>query len=262
MASSVVCNHLDAYLDDGTVDTTTHCSEPMTFVNPQIVDSNIVSDTVNWTKVQGSFIANGTETFITLGNFHDTAHTAHAPGFGAGGPGAYYLLDDVSVIATDAVADAGPDQVTSPMGDSVWVGDTTADYLPCYWYINGVLADSNISGFKVLPDSTTTYVMALDVCGNVTYDTAVVWVYPTAVGAVGAMHVLLYPNPSTTQLTVEGARGCSLTLTNALGQVVYTLAEAGLKQLVPLAGLAPGVYTLVAVNAVTGERTCRMVEKR
>ena len=83
-----------------------------------------------------------------------------------------------------------------------------------------------------------------------------------SVGAVGAMHVLLYPNPATTQLTVEGARGCSLMLTNALGQVVYTLAEAGLKQVVPLASLAPGIYTLAAVNAVTGERTCRMVEKR
>ena len=208
-------------------------------------------------------MAIGTEKFITLGNFLDSAHTSTLffNSTGEAG-GAAYLIDDVSVIATDAVADAGSDRVTSPMGDSVWVGDTTADYLPCYWYINGVLADSNISGFKVLPDSTTTYVMALDVCGNVTYDTAMVWVYPTAVGAVGALHVLLYPNPASTSVTVEGARGCALTLVDAVGQTVWSLREAGMKQVVPLEGLAPGIYTLAAVNAVTGERVVRMVEKR
>ena len=74
--------------------------------------------------------------------------------------------------------------------------------------------------------------------------------------------VKVYPNPATTQLTVEGARDCALTLVDAVGQVVWSLREAGMKEVVPLAGLAPGVYTLVAVNAETGERTCRMVEKR
>ena len=74
--------------------------------------------------------------------------------------------------------------------------------------------------------------------------------------------VKVYPNPATTQLTVEGARGCALTLVDAVGQTVWSLPEAGMKQVVPLASLAPGIYTLAAVNAVTGERTCRMVEKR
>jgi Secretion system C-terminal sorting domain len=152
--------------------------------------------------------------------------------------------------------------VTSPVGDSVWVGDTAADYLPCYWYVNGVLADSNKSGFKVHPDSTTSYVMALEVCGNVTYDTAVVYVFPAGLANLSPVHVLLYPNPATNIITVEGARGCTLTLTNTIGQVVYTLLDAGMKQMVPLAGLTPGVYTLAATNAVTGERVVRMVEKR
>jgi Secretion system C-terminal sorting domain len=105
-------------------------------------------------------------------------------------------------------------------------------------------------------------VMALDVCGNVTYDTAVVWVYPTSLTGLSLGHVLLYPNPASTSVTLEGARGCALTLTNALGQVVYTLSEAGMKEAIPLTGLAPGVYTLVASNNVTGERVVRMVEKR
>ncbi len=262
-SSGAGCNHIGAYFDDGTIDTTHECGPTRTNDTPQIRTDSIITDTLNWTRIQGTFVATGTERFMTIGNFSDSAHTSILEFNSTGEPmAAFYLIDDVSVIATDAVADAGPDRVTSAIGDSVWVGDTTADYLPCYWYINGVLADSNISGFKVLPDSTTFYVMALDVCGNVTYDTAVVWVYPTGLGTVSAMYVLLYPNPASTQLTVEGARGCALTLVDAVGQTVWSLREAGMKQVVPLEGLAPGVYTLVAANAVTGERTCRMVEKR
>ena len=72
----------------------------------------------------------------------------------------------------------------------------------------------------------------------------------------------VYPNPASTAVTLEGARGCALTLVDAVGQTVWSLREAGMKEVVPLAGLAPGVYTLVASNNETGERTCRMVEKR
>ena len=80
--------------------------------------------------------------------------------------------------------------------------------------------------------------------------------------AVAGDAVKVYPNPATTQLTVEGARGCGLTLVDAVGQAVWSLREAGMKETIPLTGLAPGVYTLVAVNAETGERVVRMVELR
>ena len=263
LASNWAIGQFGAYFDDGTIDTASACYAQKQYT-PQVVHPGVVMDSVNWTRILGSFTANGTETKITIGDFTDSAHSspvlmtplAYTP------INAAYILDDVSVIDMESVADAGPDRVTSPMGDSVWVGDTTADYLPCYWYINGVLADSNISGFKVLPDSTTTYVMVLDVCGNVTYDTAVVWVYPTSLTGLSLGHVLLYPNPASTSVTLEGARGCALTLVDAVGQAVWSLREAGMKETIPLTGLAPGVYTLVAMNSVTGERVVRMVEKR
>ncbi len=264
--SPFAVNDIGAYLDDGSIDTTTDCGRPKNYVTPQLNDTSILSDTATWTLVRGSFTANGSERFITIGDFFDTTQTAkivnysvvgHSTALGWG----MYLIDDVSVIAIDDTANAGPDAVTTPMGDSVWVGDTTG-YLPCYWYANGVLIDSNKAGFKVLPDTTTTYVLMLDVCGNITYDSATVYVFPTGMGAVMPMHVLLYPNPASTSVTLEGARGCALTLVDAVGQTVWSLPEAGMKQVVPLEGLLPGVYTLVAANAVTGERTCRMVEKR
>ena len=82
------------------------------------------------------------------------------------------------------------------------------------------------------------------------------------VAAVAGDAVKVYPNPATTQLTLEGARGCALTLVDAVGQAVWSLREAGMKETIPLTGLAPGVYTLVAMNSETGERVVRMVMLR
>ncbi len=102
-------NNIGAYLDGGYIDTTSHCYAPQTEYSPQIVETAIISDTLNWTKIQGSFVANGTEKFITIGDFFDTAHIAKIH-IVSTGTFAYYLIDDVSVIASDALATAGPDE--------------------------------------------------------------------------------------------------------------------------------------------------------
>jgi hypothetical protein len=60
-----------------------------------------LSEKVGWTKIQGSFMANGGENFITIGNFDNDANTDTL--FVTGGvhlvpwPYAYYFIDDVSV---------------------------------------------------------------------------------------------------------------------------------------------------------------------
>jgi len=70
-------------------------------VIPQVenTNGNIISDTTNWVNIQGTFIANGTETYLIIGNFRDDALTlvdtiiTNSPN----GYGAYYFIDDVSV---------------------------------------------------------------------------------------------------------------------------------------------------------------------
>ena len=64
----------------------------------QVYSDSIISDTVRWTAVSGSFIADSQYRFISIGNFFDNAHTdtinlmSEFPGV------AYYYVDDVSVI--------------------------------------------------------------------------------------------------------------------------------------------------------------------
>ena len=74
---------------------------------PQIENpsTNALTSKIDWTEVLGSFIANGGEQYITIGNFEDDAHTDTVyVGGGIQGIGwacAYYYIDDVSVTECD-----------------------------------------------------------------------------------------------------------------------------------------------------------------
>ncbi|MFZ4401635.1 MAG: gliding motility-associated C-terminal domain-containing protein [Bacteroidales bacterium] len=66
-------------------------------LQPQIENHNgIIKDTANWVKINGSFIANGGEKYLTIGNFKDNTHTNYID-IPSGAIGPYYSIDDVSV---------------------------------------------------------------------------------------------------------------------------------------------------------------------
>jgi hypothetical protein len=72
-------------------------------VIPQVINSssNIIADKDNWVKISGSFIAQGGERFVTIGNFSDssvvTSMNIPTPGAGVM-TDSYYFIDDVSVF--------------------------------------------------------------------------------------------------------------------------------------------------------------------
>lgn len=77
-------------------------------VIPQIENSaGPLQDTMVWKKISGQFVASGGEQYITIGNFHnDTTTTISQPG-SIGSYGAYYFIEDVSVMidSTTSVTD-------------------------------------------------------------------------------------------------------------------------------------------------------------
>jgi len=204
-------NHIGAYFDDGSIrigQDSVGCAQPQTAYTPQVFASSILTDTVNWTKVEGSFTASGTETFITIGNFSDKAHTAvvaitDTTGIAVAGTGwAYYMLDDVSVVPSDLPAYAGMD-TTINQGDSVFIGRN--EILPdIKWYANNVLLDSVNAGIWVKPNQTTTYVLEQSLCGSVKFDSVTVAVnVDTTIDTTEGVHYIsynkgftIYPNPS------------------------------------------------------------------
>ncbi len=262
-------NNIGAYLDDGTIDTVSsflNAAKPQIQYTPQILETAIISDTTNWTRIQGNFVANGSEKFITIGVFFDTAHTVHiADGVNITHVGAY-LIDDVSVIASDAVAYAGHDTTSMHAGDTVRLGSgINGDGMPCWWYKLGVTSAIDSGGtIYVHPDSTTTYVVMMDLCGTITYDTVTVFVGPSGVATSpfpSKGGVTCYPNPARDEVTVDGAKGCAIGIYDVLGRRVLT-SECGERSVVlDISGLTPGIYSLQITDMATGSKVVQKLVK-
>ena len=68
-------------------------------VTPQIQNtSGVLSSITSWMLVSGTFTAAGGEQYITIGNFNDDSSTTISQVGSVGSYGAYYFVDDVSVI--------------------------------------------------------------------------------------------------------------------------------------------------------------------
>lgn len=242
--NSYFIDKIGAYLDSGGICTTNSCL-PLTQFTPQIENTfGVIVDTLNWTKVEGTFIANGSETFITIGNFYSYANTNTIPGYGIFS-GNIYLIDDVSVIPSNLPAYAGGDTWVV-LGDSVFIGRTPEIGLECIWYVGTNVVDSG-AGIWVKPTTTTTYIVEQTLCGLIKRDTVIVSVFPTAVnGMANSKQLSIYPNPTNNTLTISQEKAIFHTavVVNNLGQVVgsYPLTEKENK--LDISALPTGVYYL------------------
>ena len=104
---------------------------------PQIVNTGIIYDTTQYTRVSGIYTANGGETRISIGNFNDNANTTkvYPPWITWSGTPvspAYYYLDDVSVTKLDI----GPD-VSLCAGDSALIVPNILEPSLNYSWSNG-----------------------------------------------------------------------------------------------------------------------------
>lgn len=84
---------------------TTYLFTPANFAYPhnfaQVFTDSILSDTINWFHIKGSFVADSAYQYITLGNFFDDAHTDTLVLPGGLKIESGYFIDDVCV-STDS----------------------------------------------------------------------------------------------------------------------------------------------------------------
>ncbi len=72
--------------------------------NPAVFTDSIIIDSLNWTKITGSFIADSSYSHIVIGNFFDDFNTDTVSFFANSQNNAYYYLDDVCVSTDSAFA--------------------------------------------------------------------------------------------------------------------------------------------------------------
>ncbi|HTN17528.1 MAG TPA: T9SS type A sorting domain-containing protein [Chitinophagaceae bacterium] len=200
---------IGAYVDNGDINDRDTPGNQILDVTPQVYAATVMDDTMHWEKIEGSFVAVGNETHITLGNFFaNTAITAISNTWGFSRQYSYYLFDDVAVVPIDLKADAGKDSHAEP-GKSVQigrVGDTTAMGLDCKWYHKGMLIDSgaviSVKGSTIV-GTVDTYVVVQTICGLSKSDTVTVKTVPLGMKEWNTNNTFsVFPNPSNGVLTI------------------------------------------------------------
>lgn len=200
-ASPYAIDALQIYFGDITLDTIKYCNTPLTYLTPQITNTlGIISDTLNWIKVENTFVANGTEKYLVIGNFKTDALTASSSSTTgmSGGVWSEYMIDDVSVIDFNLPAYAGPDKNIF-LGDSAFIGRPPEIGLDCTW-VTGTTTVGTGGGIWVKPSSTGTYsyVVTQNICGNIKTDTVNVNVSPSSINETSlfAQGIGVYPQPA------------------------------------------------------------------
>jgi Secretion system C-terminal sorting domain len=220
------------YFGDNTLDTINYCMNVITYLNPQIqYTGGIITDTLNWTPITGTFVANGNEKYMVLGNFKSNAATntlqTNPPSFAMT---ADIYIDDVSVMDLNLPAFAGADIWGIPT-NTVYLGrpcDVGIDEA-CMWYKlpNTTTAIDTAAGITITVAATTeTYMVKQDICGVIKFDTVVV--YSSGVGLTefqkNANSISLYPNPTnritTLDLGLLIGQDIKILITNCLGSLI------------------------------------------
>ena len=151
---------------------------PLDFVGktPTFACDSVIYDTVNWVKVEGSFIAQGGEQFLVLGNMWTNAQTLWS--YTAITPFqtyAYYYFDMISITAAPE-ADAGLN-VTITQGDSTQLSATGGSNYN--WQPTTGLSCANCSTTFAKPTQTTTYFVTVsDTLGCSQIDSVTITVQP------------------------------------------------------------------------------------
>jgi hypothetical protein len=87
---------------------------PYSYSNPvpidnysQVYTDSIISDTINWVKISGSFLSDSNYSYVSFGNFFNNSNTTHIS-LDTLSSFAYYFIDDI-IISTDSTYTGGID---------------------------------------------------------------------------------------------------------------------------------------------------------
>ncbi|MDP3557089.1 MAG: gliding motility-associated C-terminal domain-containing protein [Bacteroidota bacterium] len=153
----------------------------ITFQNPDIENLTIISDTLNWIKIQGVFLSLGSEKHMAIGNFRDDVNTNKIVTKTLTGIStediSYYFIDDVSVIEINPAKAANKDTVLVCANSTYTLGtDSTVDANYQWQPITG-LSCTNCPNPVITVTNNVKYVLTKQQCSATTKDSVVFKIY-------------------------------------------------------------------------------------
>jgi hypothetical protein len=257
--SQYISDGIDFYLDNGQLDTMVSIHNNTTGMYPNVIpqlrnaQGNVLTDTINWNLLMGSFIANGTEEYLTICNFKsDSLTTKVVINQNSTSSSSELLIDDVSVYPID-LANWLPPTYGCAIGDTALIGLPNYETPDAKWFTyNMVLIDSG-SQIKVKPLANgTKYICGIDMCNTMVFDTVEVRWWPLAIGNPRFKPWVLevYPNPASDLINIDVSTaliGQKIIVQDVTGKEVWQ-AIAKEKNSISLHGYAAGMYMVRVGN--------------
>jgi gliding motility-associated-like protein len=201
-SSSFAISNLGASFSNDSLVITSGSTPYLINAIPNIENSTVITDSLNWTQIQGIYLSNGTENFVTIGNFRDDANTQFLQVKPLNPPSkysySYYFVDDVSLIEINNANASILDTVYTRCSlDSVRVGTDSTEFANYSW--QAAIGGSGLSSLSCTncpnpiakPTLTTKYYLTKQQCSAITMDSVVVMVKtPTVIANAGPDRVV------------------------------------------------------------------------
>lgn len=217
----------------------------ITGVTPQIFSPAGIqlNDTLNWMEVSGTYTANGTETYLTIGDFFLQSQHSIVQSYPTNCNGvADYYLDDVSVEEVQ-VAKAKNDTLIYA-GDSINIGNNPSEAALFSWQPGAGLSCTNCPNPKASPNVTTTYTVTKTQCKTITTDIINVSVSPTSISEFSIINaVSVLPNPTNGLIKISSKLEIqNIEFVNITGQVLFSENIKSMEHELQLQNYTNGIY--------------------
>ena len=160
--SGYCTNNIGVYFSNTLVTTT----NVILLVTPQLVNTTtVLSDKIQWMKVEWQYTASGGEKYITIGNFNSTGTSDTLYVGGSFPDGSYYYLDDVYVGKCDTAQATNKSSITIPniftpnndgINDVFKIASKNITTLNCKIYNRWVILVYELTKFNEVWDGRTT----------------------------------------------------------------------------------------------------------
>lgn len=229
---------------DSIIDRTLPFSSTILTYSPIYETAAIISDTINWTKIETSYLSTGNQNFITIGNFRNDLTTMVLNTKPTTTTNlAYYYIDDVSIVEINTANAAIKDSlISSCFMDSVQLGTDSTEFATYTWNSTpsgiAALSCTNCPNPIAKPLVTTKYYLTKQQCSAITIDSVTVVVLtPTTqanagndkticlgdVVQIGTQDSLAFTNYTWQNATTLSCTNCAMPFANPNVTTTYTV---------------------------------------